>query len=409
MTLKGSNNSLLDFFGAFLVISILFFPEIHLGSGLPAFQIVDFVFPLTLILLYMNRSSLKWNNYYFVFVLFCLYIPISSAINGRLTVLNDYFEIYKIFKFFILILFFSLIDYREFINTWAKPIFVALVGINMFHFYNIFGTNTFLVNYYDQGIQLEYFGLNSLKEPAVKRMIGLAGNPNVNSVIFSFFAVCFLPLKFEKKQFLWFLAAVLMIFLCQSRTSLISFGFILIAIAIFKLSNWNWKNWLTVLLSVAGMFLIAWAMATDLFKYNAYSANLLDGSAFMTNSARGRWESWNFLGKMIIEKPIFGHGPNKEFFYKNNLYSENEYILIAWRYGAVGLSLYLFMLLYPFKVFLQEKTKSTIFNFGILIIILILVTALTNNPFTERTINLLLACSLGLMIPQMTSSRKLFK
>jgi len=409
VTITGENNSLINFFGAFLIISILFFPDIHFGTGLPAFQTVDLFLPVILILIFIQRKNIKWNNYYFIFILFFFYIPITSAINGRITELNDYFEVYKFLKFFLLILIFSLIEYKSFIRIWAKPIFIVLVIVNLFHFYNIFGTNAFLLKYYNPGIQLEYFGLNSLKEPAVKRLIGMASNPNINSVIFTFFAICFMPLKFDKKKLYWFLAAVLMVFLCQSRTGILAFGFILIAVAIFKLSDWNWKKWSLIILSITGMFIVAWAMATSFFKYSAYTNNLLDGSVLLTNSARSRWEAWNFLGKMIIEKPIFGHGPNKEFFYKNNLYSENEYILMAWRYGVIGLLLYLSMLFISLRSYILSRKTVPAFKYGILVIVLILVTALTNNPFTDRTINLLLACSIGLLIPLMTGSKNLIK
>jgi O-antigen ligase len=404
---KETYTNLINFAGLILIVSMLFLPDIQFGSKIPAFQFVDFFLPLLLILIFLHRSKLQWNRYYWILIAFCIYIPITSAVNGRITVLNDYFEVYKFLKFFILIILFSCIDYRTFLQTLLKPIFVFLVIANLFHFYDLFGTNAFLLKYYNSGIQLKYFGLNSLKEPAVKRMIGLASNPNINSVIFSFFAICFLPLRFDRKKFYWFLSALLMVFLCQSRTGLLALGVILIAIAVFKLSDWNWKKWLIVLSSIVVVYVLGLALSTSFFKYSPYSANLLDGSAFMTNSARSRWESWNFLGKMILEQPVFGHSPNKEFFYSNNLYSENEYILMTWRYGLIGLLLYLLLLFQPLQVYIRSMKEVPVFKYGILIITLILVTALTNNPYTDRTINLLLACTIGLLIPMMPDTKKL--
>jgi hypothetical protein len=128
-------------------------------------------------------------------------------------------------------------------------------------------------------------------------------------------------------------------------------------------------------------------LATSFFQFTSYNNSLLDGTAFHSGSARGRLETWKMLGKMITEEPLFGHGPYKEFFYQNKIYSENEYILMTWRYGILGLLIYLSIFLIPFKKLVSSENEIPLK--GSLMLIMMLVSAITNNPLTERNIELL--------------------
>lgn len=382
------------FLGGLIIFSLLFLPDIHLGANFPAFQLIDFLLPFVVFYLFIRRADLHWNNYFIILLLFCAYIPITMLINGRLHKVIDYFEIYKLLKFLLIILLFSLLDFKTFFKTWLKPLFFGFVIMNVIHFFNLFDFNSFLHKYYIGGIQLEYFGLNSLKEPSVKRMVGTMGNPNINALVFSIFAILFLPFQFCKKKLGLFLVAILMVFLCQSRTAIIAWGLILIALAIIQLTNWKWKEWLSIITGIFLVYIISWALSTDFFKYPLYSNYMLDGSILQTGSALGRWEAWTLLGNMIIEKPIFGHGVNKEFFYNNHLYSENEYILMTWRYGIIGLVLYFCIFLKP--AFTLIKNHDTLISkIALLLLVLLLTTALTNNPFSDRAVMIFFAMILG--------------
>lgn len=386
----------LHIWGGLLLISVLFFPDIKLGNNLPSFQFLDFGLPITVLLIFLNRNKLRLHKYYLIILLFCCYIPISMAINGRLNVTNDYFEIYKLLKFLMLILFFSLLDHHYFSKLWFKPIFIILIIVNLLHFYNVFGFHDLLIRVYG-GTHLEYFGLNSLKEPATKRMTGLSGNPNINAVIFGFYMVYFLPLKFNTQKFIWFLIACLMVFLCQSRTAIVAISFLFILIPVFQLSDWNWKKYLTMIFSIIGLYILSWAITTDFFTFQSYSNNVV------SNSAMSRIETWKYLGEMIIDKPIFGYGVNKNFFYNNELYSENEFILMTWRYGVIGLVLYLLLFLIPLKNYIANRKTMILKKSGILIIGIIMVTAITNNPFQDRSIMFLIALVFGLIWPFATN------
>ena len=125
---------------------------------------------------------------------------------------------------------------------------------------------------------------------------------------------------------------------------------------------------------------------------------------FHSGSARGRLETWNMLGKMILEEPLFGHGPYKEFFYQNKIYSENEYILMTWRYGLFGLLIYLSIFLIPFKKLVASMNEISLK--GSLMLIMMLVSALTNNPLTERNIEVLFCLGLAwALVPLQTKNK----
>jgi O-antigen ligase len=107
---------------------------------------------------------------------------------------------------------------------------------------------------------------------------------------------------------------------------------------------------------------------------------------------------------MILEEPLFGHGPYKEFFYQNKIYSENEYILMTWRYGLFGLLIYLSIFLIPFKKLVASMNEISLK--GSLMLIMMLVSALTNNPLTERNIEVLFCLGLAwALVPLQTKNK----
>jgi O-antigen ligase len=143
-------------------------------------------------------------------------------------------------------------------------------------------------------------------------------------------------------------------------------------------------------------------MTTNFFHHALYSNNLFTGHILKTGSARGRWEAWTFLGEMILQRPLFGYGGNKAYFYAQKIYSENEFILMAWRYGIFGLMGYLLIYLLPLKAFFQAKKIEQSYP-ALLSIVLMLVAALTNNPFVDRTIMVLFAAVIGAVYSQLST------
>lgn len=384
----------LHFMAGLTLFSILFLPDITLNSKLPAIQLLDIILPFLLLGIILKIKSVIWHKYYFFLLLFSVYILFTMGINDRFGILRDYFEIFKIFKFIIVIIFFTLIDIRLFLQKWVKPLFVGICLINLTHFFDVFQINKWIENAFEVGLNIEYFGKNSLGQPAGKRMLGLMNNPNNNAILFTFFSILFFPFKFHKTKLIWFSIALLMTFLCQSRTSIFAVLVFMACISIFKLVKWTLKQWLVFGLIVLVCYLFAWMLCSQFFQYPIYGNSMFNGAALNSHSALGRLEAWKYLWNMIVEKPFFGFGPNKDYFYTHHLYSENEYILFTWRYGFTGLIMYLLFYFIPLrKLAIQNQTANS--KYLILIILLLLITAVTNNPLCERNIFILFALSLG--------------
>ncbi|MEY3844363.1 MAG: hypothetical protein RL293_785 [Bacteroidota bacterium] len=372
--------------GVFMVFASLCLPAIKLSTSLPSIHVLDWFFPVMLGYIWINRTQVNTGDSAWISLVFSGFVLFSILIQGHHTSFSDYFEVYKWIKFGIVIWYFSLLDFSM-VKRFIPWIFGVLIGINIIHFLEFSPLNNLLQDYYNGGLQIQYFGKDSLGQPAVKRLVGTMGNPNINALLFGFFSLYYFPIQMNRKNLGLFLLSLLFVFLCQSRTALLFIFCIFGFLAVFKPRIWTIKQWVIIILASLFTFFLAWMFATSFFQFTSYNNSLLDGTAFHSGSARGRFETWNLLGKMILEQPIFGHGPYKEYFYQNHIYSENEYILMSWRYGFLGLFIYLALFLMPLKN--MFTSNQDICLKGSLMIIMMLVSALTNNPLTERNIEFL--------------------
>lgn len=397
-------DSYFHYIAGIILFSVLFLPDIEFSANFPAVQLLDLMLPVLCFLIFVKRRSVEWLHYYTFIGLAAAYILVTILINGRWSIFRDYFEIYKFFKFLVVILFFTLTDVKRFLETWIKPFFIGIVVLNIIHFFDLFRFNVILEQVYNGGLNIQYFGIDTLGNLSGKRMVGLIGNPNSNALLFAFFTIYFFPFRFEKKQVFWFALALTMAFMCQSRTFLAVTVLLILGIVVLNLVKWNLKTWMLFLTTVAGCYVIAWGFSSRFFQYDIYGNSMFNGIALESQSAMGRLEAWRFLGKMIVEKPVFGHGPNKDFFYNNGIYSENEYILYTWRYGILGLGMYLLVYLMPLKRLYSKKSIYS--KYIVLLVILMMVSAITNNPFTERNILILYAVALGILFSLDKKQRK---
>lgn len=322
-------------------------------------------------------------------------IIFSILLNHKHNSINDLFEVYDIIKYVIIFLVFKEI-YNPKVKTWAIDIsFILLLIINLFHYHNIFGFNEYVMPYYcgEKSVHLLTFGYNSLGEPATKRMLGLIGNPNNNAILFMIFLIHYLPKKgWSTKEMLFFYASVIAVSACQSRTGIIAFS----ALFIVNFIIIKWKWWKIGIHTFFVAFLLLLFFNLEAFseylhldfltrkKQNKdYIMSLFNDEAFQGNSWQKRLEIWEDLLIESTHKPILGHGPRKNHFYASRLYSENEYVLIIWRYGIIGLLFYLCIYLIPIKQTLK-LARSEIDSKNILLLIgLFLITSLTNVPLSN--------------------------
>lgn len=375
---------------AILFLSLTIFPNVKVSESL-YIGIEDMILPIILFRIAQSKMYF-FNKYVFLMLIFGAYIFFTIAINNRLWSLRDYFEIFKIGKFMLIVFFTRHVLKDNFLkfDVLVKITFVGLLIFNFAHYFNVFNFNKIIEPFYATSeIHLSTFGLDSLGRPAVRRMMGTMGNPNINAILFLFFFVYFLSkstaFSFRKENIFIYLS-FLCIIVTQSRTGFISGVSAYIFWIIF--TKQKLKTTLINTLFLIATFFIAFAFnSLALTYFSNTSANIIEN-----NSVLGRLEVWKFLMKMIEQKPIFGYGPNKDFFYNNNLYAESEYVLYMWRYGFIGLILYFGWLLLPlYKAIVYNKFDS----FYILFAVIIGINAITNCPLSDPKILLFFAISIG--------------
>ena len=113
--------------------------------------------------------------------------------------IDEYFEIYKLLKYLLLIVYFSLIPIKA-IEFYIKPFFVLLCIFNLIHFFNLFDFNILLKYHYAGDLNIQYFGRDTLGNHVGKRMVGFMSNPNNNALVFLFFTIYFLPKTLKKEN-----------------------------------------------------------------------------------------------------------------------------------------------------------------------------------------------------------------
>ena len=398
--IKRNNNWIITLCGWLTIVSLCFIPYIPITNSF-YIRIEDIVLPIIAILLIPNFKVFKYW-YFLILILWSIEGIISMRINHRLDAWNDYTEIYKLFKYSTFVmLFYYFFKQKKNIFIPVTIIFILLIIFNLFHYLNIFNFNEIVMPVYSTNMnQLLFFGKNSLGGPATKRILGTMGNPNLNAILFSIFSVYYLTFKNEYKWnfplFLFYLSFAMVLF-TQSRTVIFSIA-IIILLFFFINKEFSWKYILKFTFFLLTTVLVV--RFSDQYSLNYISNAKL--SLVENGSIRGRIEIWSYLWEMIKKKPFWGYGINKNFFYLNYLYSENEYILITWRYGIIGLFGYLTMLLGPLiyyrkKINFHESQKHIFFLF---IIIIFGINALTNNPMSDPVLQLFFAISTGAFLSQ---------
>lgn len=379
------------------LFSVLFVPDFQIRQGL-YIGAEEFLIPLMLIDLFFLTG--KTDRRFILFIsLFSAYILFTIIVNYSKQTSSDLFEIYKVLKFGIIVVYLTRV-FNINKNLFHKVMTISLpvlLFVNLLHYFNVFGFNQTIEPYYALSeIHLKYFGYDSMGNPAVKRMLGTAGNPNINAIVFLFYLTYFLS-KIETKKFSQASWSVLMattgLVLCQSRTTMVAAAVIIVFAFIIR--KFSWRTLCVNLLIILFAIFAAYLLSDSTFDY--YSNTSFEPEE--NNSLVGRFQVWSYLFEMVLHKPLFGHGPSKQFFYQQTLYSDGEYILYLWRYGFIGLLFYISWILMPF---FKNLKKALEHSFYLLLAAGILITAITNNPMSSTIILPLFAIAVAHFYAEIT-------
>jgi O-antigen ligase len=386
---SGRSESIARWLCILLMCPALLLPHLRFSESMPGVHLSELLLPVIGILLLLDFRKYVLRNLRVVLViqgLLATVILLSIVVNHRFGMYRDYFEIFKVLKYCLLVVFFTQFIQFVNLNSIMKVTMSLLLAFNVLHYTDLFGFNDIVVSHYGSEQQVYTFGLNSLGQPDTKRILGTLGNPNNNAILFLFFTVWFFPSPGQMlKEKLWYYLSLLAVIACQSRTGFIALGVVFIAGNI--ISGNKLKSWLLDLTVIAVLFAFMFLLG------NVYLSSLA-GNMMKQNSVRGRLETWQLLGNMFVEKPFLGYAPGKEYFEANKLYAENEYILYTWRYGIAGGLLYCLWLGYNLiKSYSQRFTHS---GFVLLLFTAVVgVTAMTNCPLSDGFLVLLMAFATG--------------
>jgi O-antigen ligase len=380
----------------FVILSSIFLlPGIDPGAGLPTFRLED-VAVLLLILAGARRleyplATNRYLNGYLIFLGFStLWMFVCLLGNGRLAALSDYFELYKMTKYVTLLFLGYIVASRGSTDAEGPLLWVLLALLlifNLANYLDLAGFNRLVMPWYASAERIVSFGKDSMGNPATRRILGTMGNPNDNGVLWTFVAAYFLSRSGSRMyHFPFFLAAMAMTVLSGSRTAFVG---ILVVLAVFWImGNRSATRLLQALTFV--LFAVALVLVLNIQYISAlWTTDLMENPSWLA-----RLEVWEYLRGMISQSPLIGYGPNKEFFYNHNLYSENEYLLMAWRYGFLGLAMYLGIFLIP-AVQAWRSRVSASSRMVVIMSVAMAVSALTNNPFSEPRLMALYALAAG--------------
>lgn len=355
---------------------------------------------------HLNSFEL-YNLIVFILILSML---LSIFFNNRYFIYQDYTEILVAFRIIgIIYLSYSISNNKKKFEILIPQIFA------IFGFYILLGYGEIL-NYYYDGWLSAFYNLykpeHHLDASEIlrqrgegNRFSGLSGNPNSQGAILCLILI-YLLLFFKNKNthLLIIGACILLIILTQSRTSFFAMSAILITAFLQK------KNKLSGIIIQYGLYVflitITILMVSKLnmtFIQSIFNQNIIEQDTIQV-----RLENWNSLFKMFLEKPIFGHAPQQDFFQIHKINSDNEYVLQAWRYGLVGLFIYLFMMSYPILkliriYYITKKVKLIIIGLFVATIII----SLTNVTISDFRFSLIYSLILGVIFGQINISKKI--
>lgn len=373
------------------IFSAIVLPSLSSLPGLPSIRFEELLFLLIFPLLILKKEPTKKDSLYNAFILSLIAFAIAiifSTLYGKYVLGvpvagRDYFELLKIFKFFIVIVAFSRFNlkYHDIYKLLYVIVFSFLVSsiIGLLQYYSILGFEQITAPLY---FPQRLFDVHN-------RMMGTFLNPNTYGTALTLGVVVTSVLVFYEKNVTRkvSLTFVILFFsfviaLTQSRTAIIVLVLALILVIGLNIYNrrFSWKQ-ISLILAGIGItvFLFIGLLSDEVISRISTLSNISEDRSWQM-----RLFAWYLNLSIFYESIVFGWGPAKMI---HTTIVDNEYILVLRRYGVVGFVIYLFLYLIPlYRAFLFRVKKGISGYMGQIIlvsVIVILVGNLTNPLFHE--------------------------
>lgn len=334
-----------------LLVTSVLLPSISFSERIPNVRL-DFVIIFIAWVLFIFSGFVKGKFLHlrinpifkwYILLGFVVVVSISFSALSRsyYPIGRDYWEIVKLLKYFLIFALISSIDIPvsdlQYYYKIALIIFLITSLIAFMQHINLYNINdTFNLIY-------------STSKATSERVVGTMGNPNefgalmvmASSLAFSG------GLFYKKRSIRFFSFFCLIIFfysllLTGSRTAFILFiiaiCFILCVkyppILVLKRKRMLQKFLYVLIIGVIISVIIVKLIPSDFF-FRLKSLR----DPFSTTSWQAKFITWNYVFHLVKSSPIFGWGPCKNLV---NFSVDNEWLLILFRYGILGLSIFIF-------------------------------------------------------------------
>lgn len=292
-------------------------------------------------------------------VLFVCIQLVSIASNARLFVYQDYVEVIMMLTCIgSAQLFFSIgksdLLYGRFACafSWFCVLYVAVNLGQLYDYYAGDDLRWFYSAY--APLHTADVGVVLAERGEFNRYTGLSANPNSHAAV-----LCLLLLTtvYLARQVNWrrYLSAalLLLIVLTQSRTALVAIGVLFTPIVCASAMRARKRlRYVAILVLAAAMS--AWLI--DRLNLS-FVSSIVKESPFEQQTLLTRVERWGPILEMTWASPLFGNAPSQDWFAREGIHADSEYVLVMWRYGLVGLLIFGCILAFPMATAWRLQAK----------------------------------------------------
>ncbi|MGB9788928.1 MAG: O-antigen ligase family protein [Dictyoglomus turgidum] len=194
--------------------------------------------------------------------------------------------------------------------------------------------------------------------------------------------------------------AIFMVLFCQSRTN-----FIALLLSIFFLPSFlDIRKYFLRITKVFFLLIILFILIFSVIPMS-YLSSVRDTTVIESSSWQVRVLVWRYLWDYIKQKPLLGSGGYKEFYYSRNIDIDSGYFWFLYNFGL--LSLLVYILIFGNQLCISFKYRKYPFSYlSFTFSTVILITSITNAPFQEPRLNLLIAITMALLISSLEKSKR---
>lgn len=325
-----------------LLLLILFVPAVNYGIYYVA------IFSLSTFIIFSRRqvSYVKKEWIVILLIIFTIYLFVISIRSFTYVSVSDYKEVVKLALFIVILMSFKDIRISDVERIFVVFILLSFI-VSISQFLHIDST---VIDLFSSAYANPNHLSVSLSQNSV-RSIGLSADPGASGTVSLLFYVFFITLLlFDKITVLRYVgaaASITVLFLSQSKSSLVSA--ILVSIFIFSLVVFNTKRHainrssLITILSLFGLTFY-WLFSDILSYFYGYSKLLNAGLG--VSSMDARVEKWREFYEAIISENnilmlLFGSG--RGFLESNGIKSsvfDNDYVYLFVNCGFIGLIMF---------------------------------------------------------------------